>query len=78
MAPVDTRNLLDENPFRYEAFKTNKVQIFWNNKPVMMLKDSAALDLLKKLERTKGKETQLVLAKITGNFKRGNEKAAKK
>lgn len=44
----------------------------------MMLKGSAAQDLMKKLERSEGREEQLVLAKVTGNFKRGNEKALKK
>lgn len=78
MAPIDQRNMLDEEPFEYQIFKDNKVQIYWNNKPVMMLKGSAALDLLKKLERAEGKDVQLALAKITGNFKRGNEKIAKK
>jgi len=78
MTPIDQRNMLNEEPFEYQVFKDNKVQIYWNNKPVMMLKGSAALDLLKKLERAEGKNVQLVLAKITGNFKRGNEKTAKK
>ena len=44
----------------------------------MILKGKAALELLKKLERAKGRDVQLVLAKITGNFKRGNEKTVKK
>jgi len=78
MTPIDQRNRLNEEPFEYQVFKDNKVQIYWNSKPVMMLKGSAALDLLKKLERAEGKTVQLVLAKITGNFKRGNEKTAKK
>lgn len=70
--------MLLEEPFEYQVFKDNKVQIYWNNKPVMILKGKAALELLKKLERAKGRDVQLVLAKITGNFKRGNEKTVKK
>lgn len=72
------RNILDEESFEYQVFKDNKIQIYWDGKPVMMLKGSAAGDLIKKLERSEGKEAQLVLAKITGNFKRGNEKTANK
>ena len=68
----------DEYQFEYRIFKDNKMQIYWNGKPVMMLKGSAAQDLMKKLERSEGREEQLVLAKVTGNFKRGNEKALKK
>ena len=72
------RNALDEEPFKFQLFKGNKIQIYWNGKPVLMLKGSAARDLMKKLERSEGKEVQLVLAKITGNFKRGNEKSTNK
>ncbi len=68
----------DEQQFEYRIFKDNKLQIYWNGKPVMMLKGSAAQALMKKLERSEGREEQLVLAKVTGNFKRGNEKALKK
>ena len=68
----------DEQQFEYRIFKDNMMQIYWNGKAVMMLKGSAAQDLMKKLERAEGKEEQLVLAKVTGNFKRGNEKIIKK
>ncbi|MBK8981030.1 MAG: hypothetical protein IPM38_01635 [Ignavibacteria bacterium] len=70
--------MLDEQQFEYRIFKDNKIQIYWNGKQVMMLKGSAAQNLMKKLERAEGKEEQLVLAKVTGNFKRGNEKVSKK
>lgn len=78
MTPVDQRDILDEEPFDYKELKDNKVQIYWNNKPVMLVKGSAAQKLLMKLEKVSGKEIQLTLAKITGNFKRGNEKSLKK
>lgn len=75
MTPVDQRDILDEEPFGYRELKDNRVQIYWNNKPVLLLKGSAALKLLKKLKNSAGKDTQLILAKITGNFKRGNERS---
>ena len=78
MTPVDQRDILDEEPFDYKELKDNKVQIYWNNKPVMLVKGSAAQKLLMKLEKVSGKEIQLTLAKITGNFKRGNEKSLQK
>ena len=78
MAPIDQRNILDEEPFQYQVFKDFKVQIYWNKKPAMLLKGLAAQELLKKLEKSEGKDIQLVLAKATGNFKRGNERASKK
>jgi len=78
MAPIDQRNILDEEPFQYQVFKDHKVQIFWNKRPVLLLKGLAAQELLKKLGKSEGKDIQLVLAKATGNFKRGNERASKK
>ena len=78
MAPIDQRNKLDEDPFSYQIFKDGRVQVSWNRKPVMILKGSKAADLCKKLEEAEGKETQLILAKVTGNFKHGNEKQVQK
>ena len=78
MTPVDQRDILDEEPFDYKELKDNKVQIYWNNKPVMFVKGLAAKKLLMKIEKASGKEIQLALAKITGNFKRGNEKSLQK
>lgn len=78
MPPTDQRNVLDEEPFEYRELKDSKVQVYWNNKPVMLLKGSEALKLLRKLENSDSKQTQLILAKITGNFKRGNEKPIRK
>lgn len=78
MTPVDQRDILDEEPFDYKELKDNKVQIYWNNKPVMFVKGLAAKKLLLKIEKASGKEIQLALAKITGNFKRGNEKSLQK
>jgi len=78
VTPVDQRDILDEEPFDYKELKDNKVQIYWNNKPVMIVKGSAAQKLLMKIEKASGKEIQLALAKITGNFKRGNEKSLQK
>ena len=76
--PIDQRNLLEEEPFGYQVFKDQRIQISYQHKPVMMLKGSAATDLAQKLERADGKEKQLILAKATGNFKRGNEKMSKR
>jgi len=78
VTPVDQRDILDEEPFDYKELKDNKVQIYWNNKPVMFVKGLAAKKLLLKIEKASGKEIQLALAKITGNFKRGNEKSLQK
>lgn len=54
-----------------------QVQIAFHHKPDMMLKGSTAMDLIKKLDMAEGREKQLFLAKVTGNYKRGNEKISK-
>jgi len=53
------------------------VLLYWQNKQVMILKDKEAQKFLGKIEGLDPKQAQLVMAKITGNFKRGNERLAK-
>ena len=45
-----------------------------HNKQVMILKGKQAQKFLSKIDGLDGKEAQLVMAKITGNFKHGNER----
>lgn len=71
---VDKRNILDEEPFSYKVTKDNKVFIYWKGKQVSILKGKESEQFLVKIKNKDIKEIQLVMAKITGNFKRGNEK----
>jgi hypothetical protein len=77
MNEVDKRNKLDEEPFSYSVSKDNKVFIYWNGKQVTILKGKASEQFLARIKNMNGKEAQLVMAKITGNFKHGNEKNSK-
>ena len=77
MTPVDARGKLEEGFFDYRVSKNGKVFISWYGKEVMILKDQASQKILKKLEYASEYDVQLILAKVTGNFKRGNEKKAK-
>jgi hypothetical protein len=70
---IDKRGVLDEDVFSYRASK-DKVFIFWHGKQVMTLKGREASRFLSKIDGLEGKQAQLVMAKITGNFKRGNER----
>jgi hypothetical protein len=74
MTTEDRRNLLDEEVFTYRESKDGKVFISWNGKQVTILKDQAARKFLAAVAGLEGKAAQLVMAKITGNFKRGNER----
>jgi hypothetical protein len=71
--PVDRRGVLDEEVFSYRATK-DKVLIAWRGKQVMVLKGKQAERFLGKIGGLHGKDAQLVMAKITGNFKHGNER----
>jgi hypothetical protein len=70
---IDKRNRLDEAVFSYRAGK-DKVLLFWNGKQVMTLKGKHAQKFLSKIADLDGKAAQLVMAKVTGNFKHGNER----
>lgn len=74
MSEIDKRDRLKDNPFSYNVNKDNKVMIFCDNKQIKILKGKEALKFLSRVEGTNQFDVQLELAKITGNFKRGNEK----
>ncbi|WP_342443459.1 hypothetical protein MHB40_10655 [Lysinibacillus sp. FSL K6-0057] len=79
MSEIDKRNRLNEEPFTYQMTKKGTVVIYYEGKQIKIVKEKEAERLLAKIQEVKGqiKEVQLLLAKITGNFKRGNEKLAK-
>ena len=72
--PVDKRGILDEEVFTYRVTKDNKVFISYEGKQVTILSGKKADEFIKKISNAEGKEAQLIMAKVTGNFKRGNEK----
>ncbi|WIV13725.1 hypothetical protein [Proteiniborus sp. MB09-C3] len=74
MDNIDKRNKLKEEIFSYRVSKDNKVFIFWHEKQVMILKGRESEKFLSKISKADTMEAQLIMAKITGNFKRGNEK----
>ena len=56
--------------FSYQASKDDTVRISWNGRVVTTLRGREALRFLDDVGRG---DEQLVMAKATGNFKRGNE-----
>ncbi len=74
MSEVDKRGKLDEDVFSYRVGKDNRVFIFWRGKQIMALKEKEAAKFLSKIEGLEVKDGQLVMAKVTGNFKHGNER----
>ncbi|MBA3374959.1 MAG: hypothetical protein H0U00_03970 [Actinobacteria bacterium] len=66
--------LLKEQPFTFRARKDGTVAIFWNQRPATVLEGKLAENFLAAAPEHTAHELQLLMAKATGNFKRGNEK----
>ncbi|MFF2797554.1 hypothetical protein [Lysinibacillus xylanilyticus] len=79
MSDIDKRNILSEEPFDYQITKKGTVVIYYEGKQIKNVKDREAERLIARIKEVEDNITavQLVLAKITGNFKRGNEKFGK-
>ena len=76
---IDKHNKLKEEPFSYQTTKKGAVLIFYKGKQIKIVKDSLAVQLLENIHAVENsRELQLLLAKITGNFKHGNEKNSQK
>lgn len=74
MDAIDKRNVLVNEVFTYQISKEKKVFIYWSGKQVKVLKGKEAQNFISKLIGLDDKGIQLVMAKVTGNFKRGNER----
>jgi len=73
---IDQRDKLKDNPFSYRISK-EKVLIDHNNKMIMVVSGKKAAKLMADLDCADEFEEQLALAKVTGNFKHGNERMGK-
>jgi len=75
MDNIDKRNRLDDEPFSYRVTKNNTVFLDYFGKQIKMLRGKDAEKFLEKIQNAEDKQAvQLILAKATGNFKRGNER----
>jgi hypothetical protein len=74
--PSSNDGLADE-PFSYRSTKDGKLLISWTGKLVSTFKGNSARKWLAKLSGADTAQVQLILAKATGNFKRGNERQPK-
>ncbi len=74
MSSIDRRGKLDETPFSYQVNKEGKVFIAWQGKQVLILKGKQAEKFTSKIAALTEHDAQLLMAKLTGNFKRGNER----
>jgi len=61
--------------FTYSVSREGTVFIQWEGRTVVTLNGAQAEKFLRQAEGKSGQELQIVLARHTGNFKRGNERA---
>jgi hypothetical protein len=60
--------------FDYQALSSGKVLLFWKGRLIKTLAGMEAARFLDKINLADSKTTLLLIAKATGNFKRGNER----
>jgi hypothetical protein len=71
--PIDARQILEGQPFSYRGAKDGTVFLEYHGRVVKTLSGNAAARFLSAVENLESAEAQLLMAKLTGNFKRGNE-----
>ncbi len=59
--------------FSFKVQKDDRVAISCNGKPARVLKGTAAINFLEAIRDEDDASRQLWMARVTGNFKRGNE-----
>ena len=60
--------------FTYLESKDRRVLISWRGRQLVILKGARAERFVAEAEELEGEKLQLLLARVTGNFKRGNER----
>ncbi|MHA1909482.1 MAG: hypothetical protein ACW98Y_19445 [Candidatus Thorarchaeota archaeon] len=67
-----------ENPLKDSSYSWKEsngvVRIYWYGKLATILRKNSASKFLARIDEVDNSEAQFIMAKITGNFKRGNER----
>ena len=74
--PVDARGRLDDEPFGHRVTKHGRVLVSFEGRQVTVVAGRRAARLIGELESAgaDAARVQMLLAKVTGNFKHGNER----
>ena len=70
------KETLDDEPYTWKESK-KVVRIYWHGSLATTLRKDEVSKFLMKISEADKRKAQLIMAKITGNFKRGNERIAK-
>ena len=68
---------LEAEPFGHAITKDGRIRITWRSKAVVTVSGSQAARLAEALTAADPEQVQHLLARATGNFKRGNERSKK-
>jgi hypothetical protein len=71
---TDARGRLDEDPFDYRVTSGGHVLVDRGGRTVVTVSGASAAKLVTSLSTADERSAQLLLAKATGNYKRGNER----
>jgi hypothetical protein len=71
---IDKRDRLKEEPFDYKITKQGKMFITYEGRQIMILSEKETAKIKRKMDGQDSFGVQMVLAKVTGNFKHGNER----
>ena len=72
--PIDARGELEDGRFEYRAQKDGRVVVSWYGRAVTTLAGKDAERFLARVAGLSEHEAQLLMARATGNFRRGNER----
>jgi hypothetical protein len=67
---------LEDDPFDWRVTKNGQVLVSRGGRVVTTVRGAAAARLIGRLERAGDDEAQHLLARVTGNYKHGNERHA--
>ncbi|CAM4036741.1 hypothetical protein [Deinococcus marmoris] len=70
----DARGELLDGRFDYRALKDGRVIVSHYGRPVTTLAGKDAERFIKRVDGLEDHAAQLLMARVTGNFKRGNER----
>lgn len=74
MNKIDKRGKLQEKPFTFRETRDGKVFIYWRGKQITILKGKTAVKFLRDIANAGAEQAQLLMARVTGHFKHGNER----
>ena len=65
---------MEDAAFHYQVRKNGEAVVSYHGKPVSTLRGEDAAKFTSRISNLEGREAQLLMARVTGNFKRGNER----